>query len=63
MTARSTANELPFTYAHGYVNGTKWRDIIGHKESCGGCPRAPYGSNPGTLSKGEPIGTAAADNA
>jgi hypothetical protein len=22
------ANEAPFAYAHGYVNGTKWRDIM-----------------------------------
>ena len=30
----------PFPYGHGYVNGTKWRDIMSYKESCGGCPRA-----------------------
>ena len=31
----------PFPYGHGYVNGTKWRDIMSYKESCGGCPRLP----------------------
>ena len=32
-------NLKPFPYGHGYVNGTKWRDIMSYKESCGGCPR------------------------
>jgi hypothetical protein len=57
------ANESPFAYAHGYVNGTKWRDIMSYKESCGGCPRIPYFSNPRIMYKGEPTGTAATDNA
>jgi hypothetical protein len=56
-------NEAPIAYAHGYVNGTKWRDIMSYKESCGGCPRIPYWSNPRILYNGEPTGTAAADNA
>jgi hypothetical protein len=46
-----------------FVNGTKWRDIMGSKESCGGCPRIPYWSNPSVRYRGEPTGTAAYDNA
>jgi len=57
------ANESPFAYAHGYVNGAKWRDIMSYKEGCGGCPRIPYWSNPRITYEGEPTGTAAADNA
>ena len=45
--------------AHGYVNGTKWRDMMSYKEGCDGCPRIPYWSNPRVLYKGEPTGTAA----
>ena len=47
----------PFPYGHGYVNGTKWRDIMSYKESCGGCPRVPVWSSPKVLVKGEPAGT------
>src|SRR6185436_5449461 len=25
-------NDTPFAYAHGYVNGTKWRDMMSYKE-------------------------------
>ena len=57
------ANNMPFPYAHGYVNGTKWRDIMSYRESCGSCPRIPYWSNPRVLYKGEPTGTPASDNA
>ena len=39
-------NLNPFPYGHGYVNGTKWRDIMSYKESCGGCPRLPVWSSP-----------------
>jgi hypothetical protein len=46
-----------------YVNGTKWRDIMGSKESCGGCPRVPVWSNPTVLIKGEAAGTAELNNA
>jgi hypothetical protein len=56
-------NNAPFAYAHGYVNGTKWRDIMSYKESCGSCPRIPYWSNPRISYRGEPTGTAASDNA
>jgi hypothetical protein len=57
-------NNMPFPYAHGYVNDKKWRDIMSYRESCGGsCPRIPHWSNPGILYKGEPTGTAASDNA
>jgi hypothetical protein len=56
-------NATPFPYGHGYVNGTKWRDIMSYKKSCGGCPRIPFWSNPRILYKGEPTGTDASDNA
>ena len=50
-------NMTPFPYGHGYVNGTKWRDIMSYKESCGGCPRLPVWSSPTVHVKGEPAGT------
>jgi len=53
----------PFAYGHGYVNGTKWRDIMSYKESCGGCPRLPVWSSPVVLVRGEPAGTPDLDNA
>jgi len=46
-----------------YVSGTKWRDIMSSKESCGGCPRVPVWSSPTVLIKGEVAGTAILDNA
>ena len=55
--------KTPFPYGHGYVNGTKWRDIMSYKESCDGCPRVPVWSNPKVLIKGEPAGTPQQDNA
>src|ERR1700674_5550256 len=55
--------ESPFSYGHGYVNGTKWRDIMSYKSSCGGCPRLAVWSNPTIKIQGEPAGTAQADNA
>jgi hypothetical protein len=45
-----------------YANGT-WRDIMGYKESCGGCPRVPVWSSPTVRVGGEPAGTAVLDNA
>lgn len=56
-------NETPFPFAHGHVNGTKWRDMMSYREGCGGCPRIPYWSNPRVMYKGEPTGTPASDNA
>jgi peptidyl-Asp metalloendopeptidase len=56
-------NMTPFAYGHGYVNGTKWRDIMSYKASCGGCPRLPVWSSPIVLIKGEPAGTPDLDNA
>jgi Metallo-peptidase family M12 len=46
-----------------YANGTKWRDIMGSKESCGGCPRVAVWSSPTVLIKGEAAGTAELNNA
>jgi hypothetical protein len=43
--------QLPF--GHGYVNGTKWRDIMSYRQSCNGCPRIPYWSNPTIKIRGE----------
>ena len=57
------ANDKPYAFAHGYINGTKWRDMMSYQEGCGGCPRIPYWSNPRILYQGEPTGTAATDNA
>ena len=56
-------SNLPFAYGHGYVNGAKWRDLMSYTDGCGGCPRKPFWSNPRIKYKGEPTGTAAADNA
>jgi hypothetical protein len=53
----------PFPFGHGYVNGTKWRDIMSYKESCGGCPRLPIWSSPKVMVQGEPAGTPDQDNA
>jgi hypothetical protein len=54
---------VPFPYGHGFVNGTKWRDIMSYKESCGGCPRLPVWSSPKVMIRGEPAGTPNTDNA
>ena len=56
-------NDKPIAYAHAYVNGTKWRTMMGYNDACGGCPRIPHWSNPRIMYKGEPTGTAANDNA
>jgi len=53
----------PFPYGHGFVNGTKWRDIMSYKESCGGCPRLPVWFSPRVMIRGEPAGTPQVDNA
>ena len=57
------ANDTPFPFAHGYINGSKWRDMMSYQQGCGGCPRIPFWSNPRVQYQGEPIGTAASDNA
>jgi hypothetical protein len=56
------ANNTPFAYGHGFVNG-KWRDIMSYQQSCDGCVRIPFWSNPRVKYKGEPTGTDAEDNA
>jgi len=53
----------PFAYGHGFVNGTKWRDIMSYKKSCGGCPRLPIWSSPKVMINGDVAGTADTDNA
>jgi Metallo-peptidase family M12 len=57
------ANNTPFAYGHGYVNGSKWRDIMSYQKGCDGCPRLPFWSNPRVMYQGEPTGTLANDNA
>lgn len=57
------ASNEPLPYAHGFINGTKWRTMMGYNDGCGGCPRIPYWSNPRVMYKGEPTGTDASDNA
>jgi hypothetical protein len=47
----------------GYVNGNQWRDIMGSRESCGGCPRLPVWSSPTVFVRGEPAGTVLQNNA
>jgi len=56
-------SNTPFPYGHGYVNGTKWRDIMSYAHSCDGCLRIPYWSNPRVIYNGEPTGTLTEDNA
>jgi hypothetical protein len=56
-------NMSPFPYGHGFVNGTKWRDVMSYKAGCGGCPRLPFFSNPTIKIKGEIAGALNADNA
>jgi hypothetical protein len=60
---QTDATNSPFPYGHGYVNGTKWRDIMSYHQSCDGCRRIPYWSNPRIKYEGEPTGTDANDNA
>ena len=60
---RDRSPRTPAPYAHGYVNGTKWRDIMSYAESCGGCLRIPVWSNPRVLYEGEPTGTVTEHNA
>jgi peptidyl-Asp metalloendopeptidase len=55
--------DTPFAYGHGYVDASKWRDVMSYNQAYGGCPRIPYFSNPRITYKGEPTGTAAADAA
>ena len=61
----AAVDQTPSTsaYGHGYVNGTKWRDIMSYGAGCNGCPRLPVWSNPTIKVKGEPAGTLLADNA
>jgi hypothetical protein len=56
------ANDRPFAYGHGHVNG-KWRDIMSYQQSCNGCLRVPFWSNPRVKYLGEPTGTDSEDNA
>jgi hypothetical protein len=54
--------QTPFPYGHGYVRGTKWRDIMSYKESCDGCTRLPVWSGPKVIVDGEPAGSDDLDN-
>ena len=57
-------SKTPFPYGHGYVNGTKWRDIMSYKESCGGCTAIARVVRPHRpCVNGEPAGSTELDNA
>lgn len=56
-------NMAPFPYGHGFVNGTKWRDIMSYESSCNGCPRVPFWSNPTVNFMGVRGGSVDTDNA
>ena len=43
--AHEIGHLLGARHEFAYVGGTKWRDIMGLKESCGGCPRLPVWAN------------------
>jgi peptidyl-Asp metalloendopeptidase len=60
---QSDPTNSPFPYGHGYISGTKWRDIMSYPEGCQGCPRIPFWSSPRILYRGEPTGTLSEDNA
>ena len=45
-------SNVPVAYGHGYVNGSKWRDVMSYKEGCGGCARIPFWSNPARALQG-----------
>ena len=53
----------PFAYGHGFVNGKKWRTMMGYEQSCEGCPRLPIWSNPDVLIQGEKAGNELSNNA
>jgi hypothetical protein len=60
---RFDPSNTPFAFGHGYVNANKWRDMMSYQESCDGCLRIPFWSNPRVTYKGEPTGSIDADNA
>jgi len=60
---RVDPSNAPFTFGHGHVNGTKWRTMMSYQESCDGCLRIPYWSNPRVSYQGAPTGAIDADNA
>ena len=60
---RIDPSNAPFSYGHGFVNGNKWRTMMSYQESCQGCPRIPFWSNPRVKYNGEATGTNAEDNA
>jgi Metallo-peptidase family M12 len=53
----------PFAFGHGYVHGNEWRTMMSYKDSCGGCMRLPFWSNPEVIVRGVPAGNAASNNA
>jgi hypothetical protein len=46
----------PFPHGHGFVNGDKWRTVMGHDNSCNDCPRRGIWSNPLLKIDGDPAG-------
>jgi Metallo-peptidase family M12 len=53
----------PFSFGHGYVNGTKWRTMMSYEQSCNKCPRLPVWSNPEILIRGDRAGSESSNNA
>lgn len=54
---RQTDPELtPFRWAHGYVNGPKWRTVMSY-DVCGGCPRILRWSTPHLQHENEAMGS------
>lgn len=53
----------PHPEGHGFVHSTEWRTVMSYKESCGGCPRLPFWSNPNLMIGDTPAGNELANNA
>ncbi len=49
--------DTPFAFGHGYVNGKKWRTIMGYGTCCDGCLRIPLWANAGGQYANEATGT------
>lgn len=55
----NSGNSAPFSYAHGHFIDGKYRTVMSYSSLCtGGCPKAPYFSNPAVSYMGHPTGVA-----
>lgn len=50
-------DSIPFSYGHGFINGTLWRCVMSYPDGCGGCKRIPYWSNPDLILDGKSAGS------